>query len=217
MFSISWDIEELKFITSECRKIHHELSYCLSACTDELFQEQNIPRKLTSIRPILCDLIKRIAHFRRTPATHVFILMVSSDAHDRKPYASPVQCLPYAGLKEKDVRRLVSDLCKTMVSLGMKVSGEHSTLGIIVSLLPTLIGFASDGEFNYLRAKGYTRPLSVLQIRCMIRNKYSKMSVRRMLEMIMPKHTFHYSWHIVLKVAAANRTTTRWYNNYGRQ
>ena len=58
MFSISWDIEELKHISSECRKIHHELTYCLSACTDELFQERNIPRKLTSIRSALCNLIK---------------------------------------------------------------------------------------------------------------------------------------------------------------
>ena len=46
------------------------------------------------------------------------------DVRDRKPYALHIQCLPYAGLKEKDVRRLVSNLCKEMVSLGMKVSGE---------------------------------------------------------------------------------------------
>jgi len=100
---------------------------------------------------------------------------------------------------------------KKIVSLGMKVSGEQSTLGIIVSLLPTFIGFASDGEFNYLCANGYTRPLSVLQIWCMICNKYSKMSVHRMLAMTTPKCKFHYLWHIVLKVAAANSS------NYGRQ
>ena len=139
MFSISWDIEELKHLSSECRKMHHELTHCLSACTDELFQEQNIPRKLTSIRSALCDLIKRIAHFRRTPATHVFVLMVSSGARDRKPYASPVQCIPYAGLKEKDARRLVSDLCKEMVSLGMKVCGEQSTLRVIFVIADPLL------------------------------------------------------------------------------
>jgi len=124
MFSITWDIEELKNISSEYRKIHHELTYCLNACNNALFQEQNIPRKLANIRSSLCDLIKRVAHFRRTPATHVFVLMVSSDARDRKPYALPVQCLPYAGLKETEVRRLVSDLSREMVSLGMKVSGK---------------------------------------------------------------------------------------------
>ena len=91
-------------------------------------KEQNIPRKLTKIRSILCKVIQRMAHFRRSPATHIFVLMVSSDARDRKPYALPVQCLPYAGLKEMEVRRLVSSLCKEMVTLGMKVSGKLANI-----------------------------------------------------------------------------------------
>jgi len=49
--------------------------------------------------------------------------MISSDARDKKPYAVPVQWIPYAGLKEKDIRRLVSNLCQKMVSLGMQISG----------------------------------------------------------------------------------------------
>ena len=69
-------------------------------------------------------MIKRIAHFRRSSATHICVSMISSDACDRIPYALPVQCLPYAGLKEMDVHSLVSSLCNEMVTLGMKVSGK---------------------------------------------------------------------------------------------
>jgi len=58
---------------------------------------------LTNIRATLCGLIKRTSHFRRTPATHVFVLMVSSETCDKKPYALPVQCIPYSGLKESDL------------------------------------------------------------------------------------------------------------------
>ena len=39
----------------------------------------------------------------------------------------------------------------------------------------------------FLRAKGYTRPLSVLQVRSNVRNMYSRMSLRKMLGMITPK------------------------------
>ena len=35
-------------------------------------------------------------------------------------------------------------------------------------------GFVSNGEFNYLRSKGYTRSLSVLQIRSELQNKYNR-------------------------------------------
>jgi len=123
MFSLSWDIEELKHISTECRNMYREVTQCISDCTSELFQHCNIPRQLSQIRKKLCELNKRIVHFRRVPATHIFVFMISSDARNKKPYAVPVQWVPYSGLKEVDIRRLVSNLCKKMFSLGMNVSG----------------------------------------------------------------------------------------------
>ena len=104
--------------------MHQELTCCVNACDHGLFQEQNIPRKLTKIRSTLCELIRLMAHFRRNPATHIFVLMISCDVRDKKPYALPVQCLLYASLKEIEVRRLVFSLSKEVVTLGIKVSGK---------------------------------------------------------------------------------------------
>ena len=123
MFSLSWDIGELKYLNDECHKMYSEIVECTNACSSEMFQQHNIPRRLTQIRKKLCDLRKRITHFKRIPATHIFVLMISSDTRNKKPYALPVQWFPYAGLKESDIRRLISNLCSTMVSLGMKISG----------------------------------------------------------------------------------------------
>ena len=114
MFSLSWDVEELKALNSEGCNIHQELLMCLEYCVPGLFYEHNTASKLTSIQTRLLGFIKRVVHFRRTPATHVFVFMLSSDLRDQKPYALPVQCLPYAGLKEVDMRRLITDLCKAM-------------------------------------------------------------------------------------------------------
>ena len=52
------------------------------------------------------------------------------------------------------------------------------------------IGFVSDGEFNYLRMKGYTRPLSVLQIRADVRRKYCRLSSKKLLAMLTPQSKF---------------------------
>jgi len=123
MFSLSWDIEELKNICSEFRKIYNDLTECVNSCKHELFHESNVPRKLTQIRQRMHDATKRILHFKREPATHIFVLMISSDARDKKPYALPIQRFSYAGINEADLRRIISELCKKMVSLGMKVSG----------------------------------------------------------------------------------------------
>ena len=44
----------------------------------------------------------------------------------------------------------------------------------------------SNGEFNSLRAKGYTRPISIFAIRSQIRNKYARMSHKAMASMLTP-------------------------------
>ena len=49
------------------------------------------------------------------------------------------------------------------------------------------VGFVSNGEFNYMRSKGYTRPLSVLQIRTNVRSKYNKICQKTLLAMLTPK------------------------------
>ena len=45
MFSLSWDIEELKYLNDECCKMYSEIVECINACTSEMFQQCNIPRR----------------------------------------------------------------------------------------------------------------------------------------------------------------------------
>ena len=51
----------------------------------------------------------------------MFVLMISSELRNKKPYAVPVQCIPYAGMRESDIRQLINLLIKEM---GMKVAGK---------------------------------------------------------------------------------------------
>ena len=78
---------------------------------------------------------------------------------------------------------------KTMFSLSWDIE-ELKKLIIIKSAYHCVlfsVGFVSDGEFNYMRRKGYTRPLSVVQIRANVRTKYNKLHQRTLLAMLTPK------------------------------
>jgi len=86
-FSLSWDVEELKSLTGEGHSINHELLACIDLCETGMFEQCNVPQKLTTLRKRLLDFNKRTVDFRRTPATHIFVLMLCSDVRDRKPYA----------------------------------------------------------------------------------------------------------------------------------
>ena len=183
MFSLSWEIKELNALSKSGRLELVEIKSLIDVLSkdDADLQSTNLPRRLSSLKTKMTDFVKRLSRFRRTPAKHIFVVMVSSELRRKKPYALPVQCLPYAGMTEKDIRRLISDLICEMVMLGMSVRGAFTIIIAFVYILLTIIlhlGFVSNGEFNYLRTKGIARPLSVLQIRSAVHKKYSQLGAK---------------------------------------
>ena len=90
------------------------------------FFRHNLPQKLSGVRNRLQEIIKGVYRFKRVPASHVFVLMISSELRNKKAYAVPIQCLPYAGLKEADMRRMVKLVVQEMLRHGMKVAGKHA-------------------------------------------------------------------------------------------
>ena len=83
----------------------------------------------------------------------------------------------------------MNKLVNTMVTHRLNVAGIYlfSSMKKIYMNLFIELGFVSNGEFNFLRTKGYTRPLSVLQIRSNVRKKYSQIGFRALLSMLTPK------------------------------
>lgn len=124
--SLCWDIKELEGLTAKVRKIRPSLNGMIGLirAPNFNFMEQNFPRKLGELRGRLTKFTKGVYQFHRTVATHMFVIMISSESRTQKPYALPVQCLPYAGLKEKDIRQIVSTLLCEMRKRKMKVCGK---------------------------------------------------------------------------------------------
>lgn len=54
------------------------------------------------------------------------------------------------------------------------------------------IGFVSNGEYNSMRVQGYTRPLSVLQIKSGARKKFLNTGKKTMIDMLTPIGTMYY-------------------------
>ena len=133
-FALSWDIKELILI--EVRGLRGDIAAALDVLSSPATsqQELNLPRMLCSILKKRTNVITRITRFRRKPATHIFVLMISTELRNQKPYALPVQCVPYAGLKEVDIRMLINKLVTEMVALGMKVVGLTSYTYLLFKL-----------------------------------------------------------------------------------
>ena len=51
--------------------------------------------RLSQVKSLLQDIVKGFYRYRRTAATHVLVIMISTETRTKKPYALPIQCLPY--------------------------------------------------------------------------------------------------------------------------
>ena len=89
------------------------------------WREENIPRRLTTIRQRVTTFIRGTTRHKRTAATHVLVFMISPEERNQKPYALPVQCLPYKGLSDAKARDLANKVIHEMVQRNMKVSGNQ--------------------------------------------------------------------------------------------
>ena len=130
------------------------------------------------------DLFKK-----RKPATNILVFLISESTRAKKPYAIPLQCIPHAGLQDQEVRAIADGIKLEMTKIGMKVEGKKLNYLLVILqswllLFIITLGLVTDGEFNSLRSKGSTRPLSIVQIRSESRKKYARMSEAKMRGML---------------------------------
>jgi len=124
----AWQVDDLSHLNEDGRQLlrcARELQD-LSDGSEEEFVSANVPLRLCDYRKKLLSFLQSTYRFKRTPATHIFVLMISPEQRNRKPYALPVQCVPYTSLKHKTCRKLLNDLITEMHNRQMKVAGKSA-------------------------------------------------------------------------------------------
>ena len=92
---------------------------------DNRNKEANLPRKLTALREKMTCHTKGITRHKRVAATHVFVVMISTEQRTHKPYALPVQCFPYDSFGTDKARSIVNSIVSQMALRGMKTAGKQ--------------------------------------------------------------------------------------------
>ena len=126
LINLAWKIKELSELDDISRKCYRDMED-LARRIDEnacLWQEENIPKKLKSIRQKLITFIKGVTRHQRTAATHILVFMISTEERRAKPYALPVQCIPYVGLSDSKVCQLANNIIHVMTGRNMKIAGN---------------------------------------------------------------------------------------------
>ena len=125
MFDLAWDVHELEELISMGRKLRVKMAtLCDKLKGDALSRkEDEVSLRITDLQSELTKFVKILTRHQRTAATHCLVIMISAEERNRKPYALPVQCLPYKGLKDSEIRDIGNKVIEDMHKRGMKVAG----------------------------------------------------------------------------------------------
>lgn len=126
-FDAGWKVEELKRLIDSSQQLIANISTVIQLVSDPGVDviHANVALRLDCIRKSVSSFTKDLSRHQRIPATHIFVMMISCEQRNVKPYALPVQCLPYHSINQQVMRRLVTNLLKEMTARGMKVAGEY--------------------------------------------------------------------------------------------
>lgn len=120
---MAWKVKELSELNETGRELYRKISLLANKVREDVQTQENIPSQLTTVRTKLLAFIKGVTRHQRTPATHVLVFMISSEDRRKKPYALPIQCIPYKGLTDAKICWLANNIISEMVKQKMNVAG----------------------------------------------------------------------------------------------
>ena len=112
-------VEELNVL----RATNQQLIVDIQTLIDALRSQPPTNSGLGEIKTKLQSFVWDLSRQQRVPASHIFVIMISSEKRNIKPYAIPIQCLPYASMNSSTMRRVLSNIVRLMKDRNMMVAG----------------------------------------------------------------------------------------------
>lgn len=81
---------------------------------------------LPKLKSRLLQYNKNLFSKKRVAASYLLVFMISDELRNRKPYAVPVQFIPYKSLSDSKLRDLQVKVEKSMKNVGMTVVGMYN-------------------------------------------------------------------------------------------
>lgn len=121
-----WDVEEYKYLLVECQWALAAISDLNTLLVGTGTNPRTLYFKFQDFRARVEAVIRGVVRKQRQAASHAMVFMISPEDRARKPYALPVQLLPYRGLKDSTLRVLSHKLKMEMKRRGMEVVGTST-------------------------------------------------------------------------------------------
>ena len=123
LMHLCWETVEYNTLLQQAQAIHSRLDSLLPFLNPASPRVVDVTASLNNMANDWKEYLQNVFVKKRQPAaTHVLMLMVSEERRNKKPYALPVQYVPYYSIRDQYIRDLSKEVKTEMTKLGMKTS-----------------------------------------------------------------------------------------------
>ena len=134
LMHLCWETVEFNTLLQEAQALNSRLDNLLLSLSPTAPRVADVIASLQNMSKELSDYFRNLfIKKRQPPATHILIIMVSEERRNKKPYALPVQYVPYHTLRDQYIRDLSKSVKLEMTKLGMKTVGRYFK-AVLISL-----------------------------------------------------------------------------------
>ncbi|KAI8499091.1 hypothetical protein Bbelb_235440 [Branchiostoma belcheri] len=144
---LAWERVEYHTLLVQAKTFYERYERLLAALDPSSPQPDRVAQCLVELAPDSQTYLQNLFKKRRVAADHAMVIMVSDERRNQKPYAVPIQLIPYHSLRDQFLQEFLN-----------KCHEEAKKLGL------TPVGDVTDGEFNSLRSLGNKRPIHLYEI-----------------------------------------------------
>lgn len=128
--SLNWDIVEFQTLLEQASFFKEQISTSIADLTSSRLQAPAAPNWRLWIKqsPGYLQFLRNLFKKKRICATHILVFMVADERRNCKPYAIPIQYVPYKGIRDQEVRDLTKKIKIEMTKAHLKVVGMYSFL-----------------------------------------------------------------------------------------
>lgn len=123
---LNWDIVEFKTLLEQASVFKQKIDDIVANLNPVVQQVPIEPKWRLWVKesPGYLQYLRNLFKKKRSCATHILVFMVADEQRNTKPYAIPIQYVPYKGIRDQEVRDLTKAIKEQMTNAHLKVVGR---------------------------------------------------------------------------------------------
>jgi len=123
--TLCWERVEFNTLLQQSQSFKEKFELMISLLNPTCPRARDVKKQFKNLLPDMRKYLRNLFVKKRQPgATHVLLFLISDERRNKKPFAMPVQYVPYKSIRDQYLRDMTDKIKQEMVKMDLKPVGK---------------------------------------------------------------------------------------------